>query len=163
MCLSFHFHLKNIKIMVYFYKRSRLHVFRNIIPLMQRVMKIDLLSLKVGDSSHISPENDVLCSIINEEKKKESFTVVEIGGISSSHVTYLRQHLSSWTRQLALVEFYVWRLLKCICCAYICPMAYIEMNLRHTWRWINCWSLISISKSCFYLFMILKNFLDVGK
>lgn len=83
------------------YKRSRLHLFRKIILLMQRVMKIDLLSLKVGDSSHISPENDVLCSIINEEKKKESFTVVEIGGISSSHVTYLRQHLSSWTRQLA--------------------------------------------------------------
>lgn len=71
-------------------------------------MIIDLLSLKVGDSSHISPENDVLCSIINDEKKKESFTVVEIGGISSSHVTYLRQHLSSWTRQLALVEFYGW-------------------------------------------------------
>lgn len=112
-------------------------------------MIIALLSLKVGDSSHISPENDVLCSIVNEEKKKESFTVVEIGGISSSHVTYLRQHLSSWTRQLALVEFYFWHLLKCICCAYV-PW--------HTWRWIYCWSLISISKSCFYLLWFLRIF-----
>lgn len=94
---------------MYMHKRRRSHLFRNIILLMQKVMKmiIDMLSLKVGDSSHISQENDVLCSIINEEKKKESFTVVEIGGISSNHATYLRQHLSSWTRQLALVEFYV--------------------------------------------------------
>lgn len=106
---------------MYMHKRRRSHLFRNIILLMQKVMKmiIDMLSLKVGDSSHISQENDVLCSIINEEKKKESFTVVEIGGISSNHATYLRQHLSSWTRQLALVEFYVWPYFKCICSTYI--------------------------------------------
>lgn len=131
---------------MYMHKRRRSHLFRNIILLMQKVMKmiIDMLSLKVGDSSHISQENDVLCSIINEEKKKESFTVVEIGGISSNHATYLRQHLSSWTRQLALVEFYVWPYFKCICSTYM----YIP---RHTWRWTYCWSLpTSISKSCLH-------------
>lgn len=53
-------------------------------------MKIDLLLLKVGDFFYILLENDVLCSIINEEKKKESFIVVEIGGISFSYVIYLR-------------------------------------------------------------------------
>lgn len=58
----------------------------------------------MADSSHIPAENEVLCNIISEEKKKESFTVVEIGGISSGHAAYLRQHLGDWTRQLAYVS-----------------------------------------------------------
>ncbi|XP_062594603.1 structural maintenance of chromosomes flexible hinge domain-containing protein 1-like [Saccostrea cucullata] len=61
---------------------------------------------KVGDSSHIPSENEILQNIIKEEKKKQSFTVVEIGGINPSHVLYLRHHIADWTRQLAHIYHY---------------------------------------------------------
>ncbi|XP_028825621.1 structural maintenance of chromosomes flexible hinge domain-containing protein 1 [Denticeps clupeoides] len=62
---------------------------------------------KPGDGSHVTSEEErFLHSIIAEEEGQESFTVVVITGVQPEHITYLKQHFSLWTRELAHIYHY---------------------------------------------------------
>ena len=56
------------------------------------------------DTSHLSPDDDLISKLISEEESRESFTAVVIQGINTEHVTYLKHHFNTWTRQLAYVS-----------------------------------------------------------
>ncbi|XP_060084908.1 structural maintenance of chromosomes flexible hinge domain-containing protein 1-like [Ylistrum balloti] len=59
-----------------------------------------------GDASHIAAEDEILGKVIEEEKDREHFTVVEIHGINQQHMSYLKLHMKQWTRQLAHIYHY---------------------------------------------------------
>uniref|UniRef100_A0A8C2FGC6 Structural maintenance of chromosomes flexible hinge domain containing 1 n=1 Tax=Cyprinus carpio TaxID=7962 RepID=A0A8C2FGC6_CYPCA len=62
---------------------------------------------KPGDCSHVTAsEEQFLRSIMMEEREKESFTAVIITGVQQEHVTYLKQNLNLWTRELAHTYHY---------------------------------------------------------
>ncbi|KAK3088610.1 hypothetical protein FSP39_021256 [Pinctada imbricata] len=59
-----------------------------------------------ADNSHISEDQEVLRSVVEEEKGKESFTTVAITSINAGHIPYLRHRIKEWTRQLAHIYHY---------------------------------------------------------
>ncbi|XP_026071477.1 structural maintenance of chromosomes flexible hinge domain-containing protein 1-like isoform X1 [Carassius auratus] len=62
---------------------------------------------KPGDCSHVAAgEEQFLRSIVMEEEAKESFTAVIITGVQKEHVTYLKQNINVWTRELAHTYHY---------------------------------------------------------
>ncbi|XP_030635022.1 structural maintenance of chromosomes flexible hinge domain-containing protein 1 [Chanos chanos] len=66
-----------------------------------------ILNRNPGVWSHVnSAEEPFLQSLIQEEVGKESFTAVVITGIQPEHITYLKQHFSMWTRELAHIYHY---------------------------------------------------------
>ncbi|KAL3892332.1 hypothetical protein ACJMK2_004548 [Sinanodonta woodiana] len=63
---------------------------------------------KPGDISHLPVEDELLVKLVEEETGRDSFTMVAIQGINADHVTYLKQRLKDWTRQLAhIYHFYI--------------------------------------------------------
>ncbi|XP_059374115.1 structural maintenance of chromosomes flexible hinge domain-containing protein 1-like isoform X2 [Carassius carassius] len=62
---------------------------------------------KPGDCSHVTAgEEQFLRSIVMEEEAKESFTAVIITGVQQEHVTYLKQNINVWSRELANTYHY---------------------------------------------------------
>ncbi|TRY59020.1 hypothetical protein DNTS_012405 [Danionella cerebrum] len=60
-----------------------------------------------GDSSHVNSSEELfLVPIVNEEVGKDSFTAVVITRLQQAHITYLKQHFTLWTRELAHTYHY---------------------------------------------------------
>ncbi|KAK3701990.1 hypothetical protein RRG08_017880 [Elysia crispata] len=61
-----------------------------------------------GDASHLSPDDDHVARLINEEADRDNFTAVVIQGINVQHITFLKYNFHMWTRQLAhIYHFYL--------------------------------------------------------
>ena len=58
-------------------------------------------NIQIGDTSHLSPDEDTLRQIIKDEVNRNSFTTVVINGINPVFVPYLKLNVKQWTRQLS--------------------------------------------------------------
>lgn len=58
--------------------------------------------MQMGDLSHVRDDKECfLHGLIAEEVGKESFTAVVVTGIQPEHITFLKQDIHLWTRELA--------------------------------------------------------------
>eukprot|EP00057_Strongylocentrotus_purpuratus_P003961 XP_003727734.1 PREDICTED: structural maintenance of chromosomes flexible hinge domain-containing protein 1 [Strongylocentrotus purpuratus] len=59
-----------------------------------------------GEGSHVSPGNENLQKLIEEEKGQENFTHVVITSIKSQHIKFIKADFNRWSRQLAHIYHY---------------------------------------------------------